>query len=237
MRSRVVVSLALVWVSFGCWASYADEGDAEDSAVPDEVAGDDAPCDPDARRDHGGPYGGDASTACRDPGCANRTVVLSGGCEDLSTYVEPFGDDTPLHVVGVRDSPRSATCTGYLLFCDIDVYIECTHRPVILALTSWEPMDWVLHISPGATIERIIVTSWVDWAVPTVSGADGIPVEVVTGGQPIVYNWSMVDGCDEREMAEVQETIAGLEEIARVPLTTGMGCYVGTEFRLSHACE
>ncbi len=76
--------------------------------------------------------------------------VVSGNC------------NYEIHVLGNYESNGH---TGFRVHNTgfTDVYLEVTGsstRALILVLSSYEPVEWVLHIPVGVIIDRVILVSW-----------------------------------------------------------------------------
>ena len=63
----------------------------------------------------------------------------------------------------------------------VTVDVGATGRPVMLALGSYEHVNWNLNLLPGATVEKVIVSGYKTPSTPTNVPA-GVPVEIVSGG-------------------------------------------------------
>jgi hypothetical protein len=202
-----LVGLCLSPVLFGCYESYSTLGDAASEAAPET----------------------DSLAPCGDSGCASRTVEQSGVCSGLTAQVEPLGDATPLHVIGVYEGGVGEGCGLGRPACAIDVYLGCTFRPVILAFTSYDPVRWIVHAEPGAMIARILVGSALRGS--SVEGIADVPVDILPEGTPYGYCWPSCGGG-----GDTSAMIEGLEALAGASMTSFEGCYTGREFRLAHVC-
>ncbi|MBY0548859.1 MAG: serine/threonine protein kinase [Candidatus Obscuribacterales bacterium] len=69
----------------------------------------------------------------------------------------PSGADPKLMVISVYEGDKSRTLTE---FGTVEPVISYTAHPIILALSSYSPVIWRLHVAPGVKIQRIILNTF-----------------------------------------------------------------------------
>ncbi|HBQ97073.1 MULTISPECIES: hypothetical protein [unclassified Roseofilum] len=160
-----------------------------------------------------------------------------GGTGDFSGYVaHEVGDNAPhrwrdreLHLISIYEAHWDHS-GGYHPTRQVDIQVERRDRPIILALSAYEPVQWHLRTAPGVKIEKIIINGYYDQAIV---GAEGIPVEEYSYHQTgnmlgmIHYNWG-----EASATANSQSLVAQLQSQTQIPLTSFQGCYRGTSFEL-----
>ncbi|MEG4277877.1 hypothetical protein QUA62_10410 [Microcoleus sp. MON1_C1] len=153
-----------------------------------------------------------------------------GGSDDFSGYIGSSSGNKELHLIGVyeanadhknRDFSKSA----------IEVKVERRNKPIILALSAYEPVQWNITAEPGAVIEKIIVNGYHN---QTVSGVSGIPVEEhsyeETGDNlgDFIYKWDATPGS-----SNTSSLVTKLEQRNRTSLASFQGCYRGKNFSIN----
>jgi len=159
-----------------------------------------------------------------------------GGSDDFSAYVGSSSPDKELHLIGVYEA-NSDHGNGNLSKSAlakptkrIEIKVERRNKPIILALSAYEPVNWNVTVEPGAIIEKIIVNGYHN---QTVSGASGIPIEEhsyeETGNYigDFIYKWGAT-----AENSNTPSLVTKLEQINRTKLTSFQGCYRGTNFSI-----
>jgi len=103
--------------------------------------------------------------------------------------------------------------------------------PMVLVLSSYEPVDWVLNLGPGANITQVILNGY---HPSTVSGlASGTTVEHRTGPgnylSACAYDWPGTSGtgCSTPTLVSQLQSLTGLQ------LNSLQGCYHGTSWTLN----
>lgn len=141
---------------------------------------------------------------------------LSEGKQELhvisiyETNTDHFGDHHPMGTVSVQIHPQE--------------------KPIILALSAYEPVNWKLNLKPGAKVEKIILNGYY---TQTVSGVSGIPIEEYsfkgTGKSlgSFTYEWEFVSNDPS-----LPPLLPRLEQKTKLPITSFQGCYRGTEFEI-----
>ena len=173
-----------------------------------------------------------------------------GGSDDFSAYIGSSTGDKELHLIGVYEAnaehgkvnlSKSALApskrsegkpapTGGSSTNRIEIKVERRNKPIILALSAYEPVNWNVTLEPGAVIEKIIVNGYNN---QTVSGVSGIPIEEHSyekTGEYIgdfIYKWGATP-----ESTNTPSLVTKLEEINRTKLTSFQGCYRGTNFSI-----
>ena len=152
-----------------------------------------------------------------------------GGSGDFSAFVSSSVGDKELHVIGVyearSDHGGNNDPTGA-----IEVKVERQNKPIILALSAYEPVRWNITAAPGAIISKIILNGYHN---QTISGISGIPVEEYTYDGTgnylgnFMYKWGSVS-----ESTNTPSLVTKLEQINQANLTSFQGCYRGTSFSL-----
>jgi hypothetical protein len=119
---------------------------------------------------------------------------------------------------------------NYLSKSAIEIKVKRRNKPIILALSAYEPVQWNITAEPGAVIEKIIVNGYHN---QTVSGVSGIPIEEYsyeeTGNYigDFIYKWGATP-----ESTNTSSLVTKLEQINRTSLTSFQGCYRGTSFTI-----
>lgn len=159
-----------------------------------------------------------------------------GGSDDFSAFVGSSNGNKELHLIGVyeansdrknRDLSKSALAKPSKR---IEIKVERRNKPIILALSAYEPVQWNITTEPGAVIEKIIVNAYHN---PTVSGVSGIPIEEhsydETGNYigDFIYKWGAT-----AESSNTSSLVTILEQRNRTSLTSFQGCYRGTSFTI-----
>ncbi|MCC3406080.1 MAG: hypothetical protein JGK17_10905 [Microcoleus sp. PH2017_10_PVI_O_A] len=159
-----------------------------------------------------------------------------GGSDDFSAYVGSSTGDKELHLIGVYEAnaehgkvnlSKSALAKPSKR---IEIKVERRNKPIILALSAYEPVNWNVTVEPGAVIEKIIVNGYHN---QTVSGVSGIPIEEHSYEETgkylgdFIYKWAATP-----ESTDTASLVTKLEEINRTKLTSFQGCYRGTNFSI-----
>lgn len=152
-----------------------------------------------------------------------------GGSDDFSAYVGTSKGDRELHLIGVYEA-SSAHGNGVQTTGTVEVKVERQNKPIILALSAYEPINWNLNVAPGAVIEKIIVNGY---HTQNVAGVSGIPIEKRTyesNGEyfgNFIYKWGSTT-----ESTNTPSLVTKLEQINHTNLTSFQGCYRGTSFTI-----
>ena len=157
-----------------------------------------------------------------------------GGSDDFSSYIgSSIGNigNKELHLIGVYEANADRGNGNYLSKSAIEIKVEPRNKPIILALSAYEPVQWNITAEPGAVIEKIIVNGYHN---QTVSGVSGIPIEEhsyeETGNSlgDFIYNmWGAI-----AESPNPSSLVTKLEQSTGTSLTSFQGCYRGTNFTI-----
>jgi hypothetical protein len=152
------------------------------------------------------------------------------GSDDFSAYIGSSSGNKELHLIGVYEANADRGNRNYLSKSAIEIKVERRNKPIILALSAYEPVQWNITAEPGSVIEKIIVNGYHN---QTVSGVSGIPIEEhsyeETGNYigDFIYKWGAT-----AESSNTSSLVTKLEQINRTSLTSFQGCYRGTSFTI-----
>lgn len=152
-----------------------------------------------------------------------------GGSDDFSAYIGSSSGNKELHLIGVYEA-NAEHGNRNLSKSAIEIKVERRNKPIILALSAYEPVQWNISAEPGSAIEKIIVNGYHN---QTVSGVSGIPIEEhsyeETGNHigDFIYKWGAT-----AESTNTSSLVTKLEQINRTSLTSFQGCYRGTSFTI-----
>lgn len=152
------------------------------------------------------------------------------GSDDFSAYIGSSSGNKELHLIGVYEANADHKNRNYLSKSAIEIKVERRNKPIILALSAYEPVQWNITAEPGAVIEKIIVNGYHN---QTVSGVSGIPIEEhsyeETGNYigDFIYKWGAT-----AESSNTSSLVTKLEQTNRTSLTSFQGCYRGTNFTI-----
>jgi hypothetical protein len=164
-----------------------------------------------------------------DPAPAPPTVhgaSCTAGQGVLSTYVAPTRSTPELHLLGVYESHSNHSGNTHP---EGAVTVDVTRSaPLILALSSYEPVHWTVRPVAGAKIERIILNGYYPQRV---TAPEGIHVENHSGvGKWLgayAYAWPSSSGG-----SDTPRLVSELEKLTGRTLSSFAGCYQGTAFKL-----
>lgn len=164
------------------------------------------------------------------PIAAAPTAVCGvGGSKDFSSFFNTPRGNKQLHLIGVYEA-RSDHRGGIHPTGTVDVKIERQNQPMILALSSYEPVQWNVTLGPGVNLEKIIINGYHDQKV---SGVSGIPIEEFsyegTGNYfgKFAYKWDKFS-----PNSDTSSLVTELEKFTNTYLTSFQGCYRGTSFTI-----
>lgn len=149
------------------------------------------------------------------------------GSGDFSAYFARTMGSQELHVISVYEA-RSDHSGGYHPTGLVEVKVERQEKPIILALSSYEPVHWNVTLSPGVKVEYIILNGYHQQSI---SGVDGVPVDkyihkgIRSRPGHFAYKWQ--NTLDYKPLL-----VQRLEQYTRTKLTSFQGCYRGTSFQL-----
>ncbi|MEL7037352.1 MAG: hypothetical protein AAFO04_17285 [Cyanobacteria bacterium J06592_8] len=151
-----------------------------------------------------------------------------GGSQDFSAFVNLTDGDRELHLVGVYESHRYHRRNDHPVG-EAQVKVSRRGKPIILALSSYEPVNWNIQVEPGVEIEKIILNGYHDQKV---TGVSGVPIEEYsyedTGKYlgDFVYQWSSVNP------QKTPALVSQLNQLTGTQLTSFQGCYRGNQFEI-----
>lgn len=144
---------------------------------------------------------------------------------EFSGYATTAFSSKELNVVGVYEA-RSDHSGSHHPTGIVNVTVE-RNQPMVLALSSYEPVQWQIKLAPGAKVEKIILNGYHDQSVV---GVDGIPIEEYsyegtgTSFSDFPYKWN-----GDRTQGVM---VTQLEALTGQKMTSFQGCYGGTQFTL-----
>ncbi|MFM9267477.1 hypothetical protein [Tychonema sp. BBK16] len=155
-----------------------------------------------------------------------------GNSYKFSSHVGSFSGNKELHLIAAYEA-TSPQDNGNPSKNTIEIKIQRTNKPIILALSAYAPINWNVTIAPGTVIEKIIISGY---EKQTVSGLSEIPIEEysykgtgksLTEGN-FMYEWdSTIDSTNSPSI------VTKLEQITQTKLTSFQGCYRGTSFMIN----
>lgn len=169
----------------------------------------------------------DGPSTCEPPvPPVKHEATCTPGQGTLSTYVAPQLGSPELHLFGVYESHSNHSGGNHP---EGTATVDVTRKaPLILALSSYEPIHWTVNAAPGTRIERIVLNG----AYPQrVTAPEGIPVDNRSGYASwlgaYAYAWPATSGG-----SDTPRLVSGLEALTGRPLSSFAGCYQGTAFKL-----
>ena len=172
------------------------------------------------------------------------TGANSSGCGDIviggDTPVEnPPNDDPPndepspvpcgpeLHILGVYETNSDHSYMNHPTGTGT-VHVD-RKGSVVLALSSYEPVDWTVTVGPDTVLERVILNGYHD---QTAVVPAGVPVDTYDNPEgwlgAIGYAWPYSEGG-----SDTPATVAAIENVADREMTSFHGCYHATSFVLN----
>lgn len=155
-------------------------------------------------------------------------IASCGGGETSSNYVveDAAGDGPELHVVTVYEGMPDPNFLNYRRG-RVAVTVHARPRPVVLALSAYEPVQWDIAVDPGAVLQRIVVQGY---QTPILTGIpDGVDVQTIVPGCDSAYGWELRAGGER-----YPELIAALRGVTGLTETSFQGCYRGDHFEVPH---
>jgi hypothetical protein len=136
-----------------------------------------------------------------------------------SNYTTPQHGDSELHVIGVYEGDRHVDGI-------VDVHVPARKRPVVLALTAYQPTIW--RIDSTAKLAAVYLYGYEPQRIEGVP--KGVRVNEVTKPDFVcTYGWEAqqnTGGCYYQKMIATVRKAAGLVE------SSFQGCYAGREFEI-----
>ncbi len=159
-------------------------------------------------------------------GPVKHEAACTAGQGTLSTYVAQAPAASELHLLGVYESNSDHR---YGSHPEGTATVEVTRKaPLILALSSYEPIHWTVKAVAGARIERIVLNGFYPQRV---TAPEGIPVDNRSGYErwlgAYAYAWPASSGG-----SDTPKLVSALESLTGRPLTSFAGCYQSTGFKL-----
>jgi hypothetical protein len=162
------------------------------------------------------------ATGANSSGCGD-IIIGGGGTPDEHPAPAPCGPE--LHILGVYETSSDHSGNNHPTGAGT-VHVE-RQGSFVLALSSYEPVDWTVTAAPGAVIEKVILNGY--HAQSAVVPA-GVPVEIHDEGGWLgsyAYAWPSSDGG-----SDTASTVSAFEALAGRPMTSFHGCYHATSFVL-----
>ena len=159
----------------------------------------------------------------------NNVACGVGGSNDFSSFFNTSNAEKELHLIGVYEA-RSDHRGGYHPTGTINVKIERKNKPVILTLSSYEPVHWNITLDKEVKLEKVIINGYHDQEI---SGISGIPIKEFSyqgTGRYIgkfAYQWNK-----SYHHPSTTSLVTKLEQITNTNLTSFQGCYRGTNFTI-----
>jgi hypothetical protein len=174
--------------------------------------------------------------------------IMSGSCVEgrPSNYLgycdllDPAAT-SELHVVGVYEGTYAPGTRGYwdcggagdCVYVEptapgvVQVTVHPRSRGIVLALSSYEAVEWQLMIDPGATVERVILSEYPSSLASVVTGLPaGVTVETYDSCD-FGYGWEPEHNTGG---TDIRRTIAQTRAFTGMAETTFQGCYAGSSF-------
>lgn len=151
-----------------------------------------------------------------------------GGSEDFSAYKSEPKNQPALHLIGIYEA-RGDHSIHYRPVGEVTVKVAKQKKPIILALSAYEPVTWKIQPEPGAAISQIILNGYYDQQVV---GVENIPIQKYSDeatGQSLgnfIYQW------DASKVQSPNSLVSKLEQLTGSKLTSFQGCYRGTQFQV-----
>jgi hypothetical protein len=143
----------------------------------------------------------------------------------LSTYVAPTRSAPELHLLGVYET-HSNHSGGNHPEGAATVDVKRT-APLILTLSSYEPVHWTVRAMPGTNVQSIILNGFYSQRV---TAPEGIPVTNRSGSNWLgtyAYAWPSTSGG-----SDTPRLVSALEQLTSRPLNSFAGCYQATYFKI-----
>ncbi|MEB3277571.1 MAG: hypothetical protein VKK42_01440 [Lyngbya sp.] len=151
-----------------------------------------------------------------------------GGSQDFSAFVTSASGDKELHLVGVYESHPHHSGNHHPMG-EAQVRVTRQGKPIILALSSYEPVNWKIEVERGVEIEKIIVNGYHDQKV---TGVSGVPIEEYSYKETGKYLGDFLYKWTSAENTGTSALVTQLNQLTGTELTSFQGCYRGTQFEI-----
>lgn len=151
-----------------------------------------------------------------------------GGTSSNFVRDDPPDAGAELHVVAVYEGVGDSAFLNHRRG-RVRVTVGPRPRPVVLALSAYEPVQWEVTVAPGARLERVILSGYHDQRI--LGLPDGVAVQSIVPGCGYAYGWEVEHnsgGGDHRILLDSLRAASGLTE------TSFQGCYRGESFPVPH---
>ncbi|GBC59640.1 hypothetical protein DENIS_0579 [Desulfonema ishimotonii] len=141
---------------------------------------------------------------------------------DVSSYMADTIGNPEVHIISVSQTEFNLNENHPRR----DAYVRVTRKqgnPMILVLSSGQPLTWHIEKDPGVNIQKIILNGQY---AHEIQGADGIEILNHSGDDFIVPGQS----AHEWNAPRTNLLIEDVEKITGVPLTSFNGCYQASQF-------
>lgn len=158
--------------------------------------------------------------------------IITGNCDgaQVDAWIAPYLYAPELHIFGVYESDGGHGAPPGNLTVQIDRPAE-----MVLALSSYEPVDWTIVVAAGAVIDNIVVNGYEPQTVTVVDlygAAVAVPVD---NHSPASNGWFGVVPFSTQGgyyLTETQQFIGDMETVSGLTATAFWGCYHSTGFHL-----
>ncbi len=166
--------------------------------------------------------------AVTDPPSSGLNVKINdcdlAGGYSVSSYMATKLGNPEIHIFGVYQT-NSNHSFGNNPQGKADVYVERKGVPLVIVLSSYEPVLWKIHKKEGVDVRQVILNGYNRHEI---EGASGINISNQSGtGNYIVsssYKW----------LAEKTQILKSeIENIYSEPITSYQGCYDASSFQIS----
>lgn len=159
-------------------------------------------------------------------------------CGAASNYAQPEDQVSAaateeLHVIGIYEgrgamhgAGSDARVTGV-----VDVVVAPRPKPIVLALSSYEPVRWRLTLESGAQLARVITQGY--YAQEVEGAPDGVEIVHREPGQACsyAYGWEVVHNSGGGNFALM---LADIRDVTGLTETSFQGCYGGERFEIPY---
>lgn len=145
---------------------------------------------------------------------ANDTTTLLKKLTEQRAGDYPVVSDVPeIHMVGLYEAS-----SAHHAIAPAKVNVTYTGAPIILALTSYEPVEWQIEISPDVQIDQVIVSGYYEQRVTGLP--DSVPIwnESRKQGGQAFYAYKRTD-------SSFRKAVKRLHELAGRSVLTFQGAY------------